>query len=148
MEPEDATTQTAEKSEGENGSSNCLSPIEAAKRVALAGLGAVAVATEATDEIFQDLVKKGEQTREEAAREFRHARERTAARRADAQGYVRSRVDSVMDHMNLPSKADVDALDEKLNVVAQKLDEVQADRSGTSASAPDAPPRPSDSDLA
>ena len=48
-------------------------PIEAVKKVALAGLGAVAVATKATDEVFGTLVKKGETARDDVMREIRES---------------------------------------------------------------------------
>lgn len=101
-------------------------PLEAAKKVALAGIGAVVVATEATDEVFNELVKRGERTREEAAREINEARVRGAERRAGVTGYVRSRMDSMLNKFNLPSKGDVDSVNAKLNILTRKVDEVQA----------------------
>lgn len=105
-----------------------VGPIEAVKRVALASLGAVAVATEASDEVFHTLLKKGEEARDEARREIREARLRAAERRAESQTFVQNRVDSLLNHVNLASKGDVDALNAKLNIITRKLDEFQAAR--------------------
>ncbi|HEV3309128.1 MAG TPA: phasin family protein [Chloroflexota bacterium] len=103
-----------------------VTPIEAAKRVALAGLGAVAVATEATDEVFRELVKKGEQARHDVAGEMREARAKTAGRRSEATDFFRARMDDAMNAVNLPSKGDVDAINAKLNILTRKMDEFQA----------------------
>jgi len=125
------TENCAHNDEGSNATKgteapDVISPIESARRVFLAGLGAVAVATEATDQIFQQLVKRGEQTREEAMREIRQARSRSASRREDASSYFRHRMDSMLNMANLPSKGDVDAINAKLNILTRKVDDVQA----------------------
>lgn len=117
-----------------------VTPIEAAKRVAFAGLGAVAVATEATDEVFRELVKKGEQARHEVAGELREARAKSAGRRSEASDFFRSRMDDAMNAVNLPSKGDVDAINAKLNILTRKMDEFQAshvDAGGASEKGPE-----------
>ena len=102
--------------------------VEALKRVAYAGIGAVAVATEATDEVLQGLVKKGEQTSEEAFREMREARARSREKRGEATEVIRTKLDHALNAVKLPSKADVDALNAKVDILTRKLDEVQAAR--------------------
>jgi poly(hydroxyalkanoate) granule-associated protein len=112
-------------------------PFGGFRRIALAGIGAVSVATEVTDEVFSELVKRGEQSREEARDEMRHARARTARRNADAAEFFRARMNDLMDRFNLPSKGDVDSINAKLNILTRKVDEFQAaqvgDASATSA---------------
>lgn len=108
------------------------SPIDAVRRVALAGLGAIAVATEATDDIFHSLVKKGEETREEASREIRAARLRGVERRTDSTTFLRTRMDSALSRVNLASKSDIEALNAKLSIISRKIDQVSSSkRAGT-----------------
>lgn len=107
------------------------SPIEAAKRLALAGLGAVAAATEATDEVFQTLVKKGEEARDQAVREIREARQRNADKRADSLTFLGARLDAFLRTVNLASRGDIEALNAKLNIITRKLDEMGAGRAAS-----------------
>jgi len=101
-------------------------PFTGVRRIALAGIGAVSVASEVTDEVFSELVKRGEQTREEARDEMRQAKARTATRNADAADFFRARMNDLMDRFNLPSKGDVDSINAKLNILTRKIDEFQA----------------------
>ncbi len=102
------------------------SPFGGLRRIALAGIGAVSVAGEVSDEVFAELVKRGEQTREEARDELRQRRDRTARRNADAADFFRARMNDLMDRFNLPSKGDVDSINAKLNILTRKIDEFQA----------------------
>ena len=52
-----------------------VSPKAAVRRLALAGIGVVATAADVTDEVFNDLVRRGEESRQEALRELKAARE-------------------------------------------------------------------------
>jgi poly(hydroxyalkanoate) granule-associated protein len=101
-------------------------PIDGVKRLALASLGAVVLATETTDEFFQELVKRGERAKDEVAHQLHDARDRSASRRDNAGTYVRSRMDAVLNRVNMPSKADVDSINAKLNILTRKVDEIQA----------------------
>jgi polyhydroxyalkanoate synthesis regulator phasin len=116
---------------------DCSNPLDALKKVALAGLGAVAVATEVTDEVLQELVKKGEIAREDAVREFHEARRRAADAKGDVEGPIRARMEAILAKANLASKDDIDALNEKLNRIASKLDQVPF---GSASASPPEPP--------
>ncbi len=95
-------------------------------RVFLAGVGIASVATEVSEDVFNELVSRGEQTRDEAREEMRARRERGAKRGTEAASFVRSRMDDVLNRINLPSKGDVDSINAKLNILTRKIDQVQA----------------------
>ncbi|GEM_PF-3743588 len=138
---EESTTEPREPwSQTSSGGERYLSPLEAARKLALAGIGAVTVAGELTDEIFTELVKRGEQTREQAVEEFNQMRARNSERRAETTSLVRSRVDSLMNRLNLPSKGDLDSINAKLNILTRKVDEVQASQVGVPSSGASDPP--------
>lgn len=124
--PDTDTTKTWTETNAEERSTQTVDPVDAMKRVALAGIGAITVASEVTDEVFSELVKRGEKTADEAMREIKQVRERRAERRADASTYVRARMDSILNRLNLPSKGDVDSINAKLNILTRKVDDVQA----------------------
>jgi len=133
MQEENESSSNAQQDDaGATRSDEVIGPVEAAKRVALAGLGAVAVATEATDEVFRNLVKKGEAAREDAVREVNEARLRGADRLAESETFIRSRVDAVFSRANLATRDEIDALNAKLDTIAQKLDALHAPGAGTS----------------
>ena len=48
---------------------------------------------------------------------------------ADAQQQDDSRMKNILDRMNIPSKSDIDALNEKITVLTEKIDELQESES-------------------
>lgn len=136
MENEDEQPESTESSKSTQSWEECIpieisAPIEAAKRLALASLGAVTLATEATDELFQQLVKRGEQSKDELARELEDVKQRSVHRRDDATAYARSRMDTLLNRVSMASKADMDSINARLAILTQKIEELQAGESGT-----------------
>src|SRR5579884_3523891 len=109
-----------------HGTDRYYRPLEPVRQLLLAGIGAVTIAGEVSDEVFAELVKRGEQTREEAIDAVRERRHRAEARRTEASSFFRSRMDDLLNRLNLPSKADVDSINAKLNILTRKVDQVQA----------------------
>ena len=95
-----------------------------AKRVVLAGLGAVATACDVANETFDRFVDRGAQAQD-------HLQQRADDMRMQATGRtrfsdaVRSAMNTFLDGINVPNKADVDVINAKLNIVTRKLDDLQ-----------------------
>jgi polyhydroxyalkanoate synthesis regulator phasin len=98
-----------------------------AKRVGLAGLGAVATAYDVANETFDRFVHRGSQAQEDLRRRIDEARMQNMASRSRMGGTFRSLMNTFLDGINVPNKADVDVINSKLNIVLRKFDDLQMD---------------------
>ncbi len=102
--------------------------LEAVRRVVLASVGAVALAQDAAEDLVNRLVERGEIAEEDGKKlvgEMRERRTKRAGAGAErASEEVDRRVQDVMDRMNVPTKADIDALSAKITELTEKVDEL------------------------
>jgi polyhydroxyalkanoate synthesis regulator phasin len=95
-----------------------------AKRVVLAGLGAVATACDVANETFDRFVDRGAQAQDHLQQRADDMRMQAAGRTRVGDA-VRSAMNAFLDGINVPNKADVDVINAKLNIVTRKLDDIQ-----------------------
>lgn len=102
--------------------------LEAVRKVVLASVGAVALAQDAAEDLVNKLVERGEIAEEDGRKlvgEMRERRKKQAGAGAGrASEVVDRRVQDVMDRMNVPTKADIDALSAKITALSEKVDEL------------------------
>lgn len=98
---------------------------DAARKVLLAGIGAVALAQEEIEDFVNRLVDRGEIAEKDGRkllREIMDKRKKDVERTEDE---VTKRVETVLDRMSVPSKADIDALSEKISILTKKIEELK-----------------------
>ena len=111
-----------------------------ARKVLLAGVGAVALTMEEAQEFVEKLVERGEIAETDAQKLMQELRKRArrgekevtkAAQKAEkdtksavkkAEGALEDTVESVLKGLNVPSKSDVDALSKKIGELSRKVD--------------------------
>ena len=109
---------------------------EIARKLVLASIGVVAVAQEEIDAFVQRLIERGEIAEQDGRRLLEDVRSRRsdAAEKAQEEGREQRRkvqetvdrgIDDILDRMNVPSKSEVDALNKKIALLAEKIDELQ-----------------------
>jgi polyhydroxyalkanoate synthesis regulator phasin len=91
------------------------------RRVMLAGIGAVALAQEEAEELVDRLVERGEIAREEGRKLLD---EMMSKRRERVQAQFDTRVEETLGKMNVPTKADLKAVEKKLDELNRKLDQL------------------------
>ena len=91
------------------------------RKVVLASIGAVAVAQEEAEDLINKLVERGEIAREEGRR-LRD--DMVAKRREKTHAQFDARVEAAVDKMNVPTKADLKAVEKKLDELNSKLDKL------------------------
>ena len=96
--------------------------LEAARKVLLAGIGAVALAQDEIEDFVNRLVERGEIAEKDARKLIREVTEK---RRKSAERGVDERMEDLLDRMNVPSKSDIEALGEKIAALTRKVDELQ-----------------------
>ena len=95
---------------------------QVARKVVLAGFGAVGLAQDELEDFVNRLVERGE-IAEKDARKLMH--EVTERRRKGVEKEMDKRLDEVLERMNVPSKADIDALSHKITALTHKVEELK-----------------------
>jgi polyhydroxyalkanoate synthesis regulator phasin len=117
-EVETMATKKEEIKQEEEKVSPILAPL---RKVMLASIGAVAIAQEEAEELINKLVERGEIAREEG----RHLmQDMMAKRREKVEGRFDARVEGALEKMNVPTKADLKAVEKKLDELNKKLDKL------------------------
>jgi poly(hydroxyalkanoate) granule-associated protein len=98
---------------------------EAARKVLLAGIGAIALAQEEIEEFVNRLVERGEIAEKDGRKLISEVMDRRKKDVERTEDEVTKRIESVMDRMSVPSKADIDTLSEKISVLTKKIDELK-----------------------
>ncbi|MEW5868632.1 MAG: phasin family protein [Chloroflexota bacterium] len=99
--------------------------LEAARKVLLAGIGAVALAQEEIEEFVNRLVERGEIAEKDGRKLMREVVDRRKKQAGKAEDEMTKRVETILDRMSVPSKADIDALSEKITELTRKIDELK-----------------------
>ena len=111
-----------------------------ARKVVLAGMGAVALTLEEAQEfveklvergeiaetdaqkLMQDLRKRAQRSEKEATKVAKKAEKSTKGAVKKAEGVLEETVEGVLKGLNVPSKSDVDALSKKIGDLSRKVD--------------------------
>jgi polyhydroxyalkanoate synthesis regulator phasin len=91
------------------------------RKVMLASIGAVALAQDEAEDLINRLVERGEIAREEGRKLMD---DMMAKRRQKARAHLDSRVEEALGKMNVPTKADLAAVEKKLDELSKKLDKL------------------------
>ena len=120
-------------------------PIEkaegAARKVVLAGIGAVASACDTAEETFNRFADRGAQVQAGFQERVDEAREQNQGARTRFSDYVRNGMDVFLNTLNVPSKGDIDTINVKLNILSRKLDDIQMENLRQESAAADVTPK-------
>jgi polyhydroxyalkanoate synthesis regulator phasin len=100
--------------------------LDGARRVLLAGIGAVTMAQEEMEEFVGKLVERGEIADKDGRNLIKDLRKRRREKAKEVEESLERRVEGLLDRMNIPTKRDVDELSKKVSVLAEKVDELKA----------------------
>lgn len=99
--------------------------LEAVRKVLLASIGAVALGKEEIEDFVDKLIERGEIAEKDGRKLVREVMDRRKKDAEKAEDEITKRVESVMERMSVPTKADIDALSEKIVVLSKKVDELK-----------------------
>jgi poly(hydroxyalkanoate) granule-associated protein len=94
-------------------------------RLFLAAIGAAAIAQEEVETLVNKLVERGELAEKDGKRILGEMKEKRKTKTADVSGEISKNVEGVLSRMNIPTKADVDALGQKINALSKKVDDLK-----------------------
>ncbi len=98
---------------------------EAARKVLLASIGAVALAQDEIEDFVQRLVERGEIAEKDGRKLIKEMQERRKKGTEEAEEQLSKTVEEILDRMNVPTKADIKALGDKITVLSKKVDELK-----------------------
>lgn len=98
---------------------------DAARKVLLASIGAMALAQEEIEDFINKLVERGEIAENDGKRLFHELTEKRKKSTQRAEDEVASRVEDILDRMNMASKSDLDALSKKIASLTKMIDDLK-----------------------
>lgn len=96
-----------------------------ARRVLMAGVGAVALAQEEVEEFVKKLVDRGEIAEKDGRKLVDDISEKRKTRAKKAEDALESRIEGLLERMKVPTKNDIDQLSKKITLLAEKIDELK-----------------------
>jgi poly(hydroxyalkanoate) granule-associated protein len=107
--------------------------LDLARKVVLAAIGVVALTQEELEKFVNKLIERGEIAEQDGRKLIRDAREKrrkkTEEVRSGTEGKFDRRMEDLLGRMNIPSKSDIEALNEKISDLSGKIDELSREES-------------------
>lgn len=120
------THTVPEEEPREKGETSSL--FDMARKVLLASVGAVALAQDEVEEFVGRLVERGEIAEKDGKKLVNEIMDRRKRQPTWIEEEMNRRLDRALKRMNAPTKADIDALSEKIAALTQKVEELKRDR--------------------
>jgi polyhydroxyalkanoate synthesis regulator phasin len=118
----ETNSENTEKSEYEKREFHSF--YDVARRMILAGIGAVALTHDEIEEFIDKLVDRGEIARKDREELIKEMRERFTERHHGEENPAHKKVAEMMERFSVPSKKDFEELNQKLTDLEKKIDEL------------------------
>lgn len=118
-------TQVKKAGEGTAGEPERSPLLGMARRMLLAGIGAVALAQDEMEEFVNKLVERGEIAEQDGKKLIREMVERRRKEAKKAEDELDRRVEELLKRMNVPTKSDIEALSAKIVALTKKVEELK-----------------------
>ncbi|GAA0489315.1 ATP synthase subunit B [Salinibacillus aidingensis] len=86
------------------------------------GIGLALTSKEHAEKVLDDLVKKGELTKQESKEFFNEIRERGEESQEELDGKIHEKLNKVLNDLNVATKEDLSDLEKRLEQIEQQLD--------------------------
>ena len=97
-----------------------------ARKVLLAGVGAVALTQEEVEKVINRLVERGEIAEQDGKKLMSEVMSKRKKEAKKAEDEMDKRINEIMGRMNVPTKSDIDALSAKITALTKKVDELKS----------------------
>jgi len=120
----------SKKAEAEkDGSEERKRLLEAARKVLLAGIGAVALAQDEVEDFVDKLIERGEIAEKDGRKLIREVIDKRKKNAEKTEDEIGSRVEEVLTRMKVPTKSDIESVSNKIAALSEKLDELKKSQS-------------------
>ncbi len=96
-----------------------------ARRVLLAGVGAVVLTQEEIEKVINRMVERGEIAEQDGRKLLREVMDRRKKEAQKAEDEMDRRIEEILARLNVPTKSDIDALSAKITALTKKVDELK-----------------------
>lgn len=107
--------------------------LEMTRKILYATIGAVALTQEEVEKFVNKLIERGEIAEKDGRKLIKDIMDKRHKKREEVQTVAQHQVDGrmkdILDRMNIPSKRDIESLNEKITVLTEKIDELQESES-------------------
>ena len=101
---------------------------ETLRKVLLASVGAMALATDEAEELINRLVERGQIAQEEgrklAKEMMAKSRERMETSREKIEASLDARIEKALERLNVPTKAEIESLSKSIDELSKKIDKL------------------------
>jgi polyhydroxyalkanoate synthesis regulator phasin len=94
---------------------------ETARKIMLAGVGALALTEEKVESVIQELIKKGELTEEEGKKTLAELREKISQNKRELQEQIRRGVENALKKMGYASREEMKGLEQRIEELEAQL---------------------------
>jgi poly(hydroxyalkanoate) granule-associated protein len=94
---------------------------ETARKIMLAGVGALALTEEKLESVVQELIKKGELTEEEGKKTLAELREKISQNKRALQDQIQQNIDKALKKMGYASREEVKGLEQRIEGLEAQL---------------------------
>lgn len=95
-----------------------------ARRIMLAGIGAMAISIEEMEDFIDKLIERGELAKKEKEGLISELRERRKKFLHDEDDHIQKRMNEILNNLSIVTKKDMDDLAEKISTLEKKIDEL------------------------
>ena len=99
--------------------------MEMLRRMFLATIGAAVIAQEEIETLVNRLVERGELAEKDGKKLINEMMDKRKSKSETVGDEISKNIEGVLNRMNIPSKADVDALSQKIAGLSKKIDELK-----------------------
>ena len=107
--------------------------LDMTRKILYASIGAVALTQEEVEKFVNKLIERGEIAEKDGRKLIKDIMKKRHKKGEEVQSDARSQVDSrmkdILDRMNIPTKSDIDSLNEKITILTEKIDELKESES-------------------
>ena len=99
--------------------------LETARKVLLAGIGAVALAQDEVEDFVNKLVERGQIAETDGKKLVKDIMDRSKKDVRKTEAELDKRVEEILTRMNIPTKNEIEALGQKITVLTKKVEELK-----------------------
>jgi poly(hydroxyalkanoate) granule-associated protein len=119
------TNPKVKEAAGESTEASQSRMTEMLRKVLLATIGAAVIAQEEIEALVNRLVERGEIAEKDGKKLMHEMMEKRKSKTIKVEEDISKNLESVLDRMSIPSKADVEALSQKITALSKKIDELK-----------------------
>jgi polyhydroxyalkanoate synthesis regulator phasin len=118
-------TEKSSESESQNGKEERRPIFELARKMLLASVGAMALAQDEAEDFVNRLVERGEIAEKDGRKLVKEIMDRRKKESKKAEDEVSKHVQDTLERLNVPTKADIEALGDKIATLTKKVEDLK-----------------------